>query len=1100
MLSKFTISIFIFFTVMGTVSAQSPLLPGKLAIYYGWPSLVNGSGGNLNAATEVFNDYDIVVFGDGLQYDSHQDHNNTATIINNLKTPPNNTAVYGYIPIGVTTGNLSMAEIQNRVNAWNAMGIAGIFLDETGYDFGVSRQRQNDIVDYVHNKGLSVFINAWNPDDVFSDAIEPTYNPAGISTHLDSNDIYLYESFQIILSDYQDATSWANKSDKALTYKNRFGTRMATVTTVSPENPSFNQGKLDYAWWSTLLYGFDFMGWGELFFSALDNNLPYRKRPDVGEIGSAFISFAVSHNSPLHTRTTTRGTIEVNTDTHMGRFIGNVYYVAPTGNDSNPGTETQPWQTIQKAANTLTSGDTVYIRAGIYREQVIPQNSGSDSNHYITYTAYPGETVTLDGSSVSVPEYTGLIYVVGRNYIRISGLRVINSAYAGILVDNSGHITLEKNYTDNTASSGIGVWGSNYIIIDGNEIERACSNRMQEFLTMAGTDTFEIKNNRVHNGVAEYRKEGIDVKDGSSNGKVYGNHVYSIQSVGIYIDAWDKHTFNIDVFQNTVHDVSHDVSGMGIALASEQGGLLEHIRVYNNIVYHNRLVGIWLPACCEGVASHPMSDIKIINNTFYNNGWETWGGGIGVENPDIQNVVIRNNIVSQNLYFQIAADASKVTVDHNLIDGFRGTENEIYGEDYVEGNPLFMNPSGADFHLQPNSPAIGRGSSADAPTDDFDGNPRPNPPGSNPDIGAYEHERGPLMLSISGVSPNVGPLAGGTRITITGMGFVVGATVTIGGNSATDVTVVSDTKITAKTPAGTAGIKDVIVTNPDSLSATLKNGFFYATLPRTGDVSGDGTISAYDAALILQFVVGLIDHFPVEDITSPSFIMPQNYMVRAPEQTAKAGDRIHFPIVIDDATGLLAGGISLKYDPTILKALNVASQTLFLNGAYSKANISKQGEVRFAFATTEAMNGQGNLFMVEFEVLPDSEGKTSPLILDSVSLSNSLSVTKINGSVTVLPQKSVLFQNYPNPFNPETWIPFKLAQDASVVISIHNVKGQLIRAIALGNKNAGVYTTKGKAAYWDGKDSLSESVASGVYFYTLQAGEFRATRKMVIIK
>lgn len=66
MLNKFAVSIFIFLTVMGTVFAQSPLLPGKLAIYYGYPSLVNGSNGNLNVATEVFNDYDIVVFGDGL--------------------------------------------------------------------------------------------------------------------------------------------------------------------------------------------------------------------------------------------------------------------------------------------------------------------------------------------------------------------------------------------------------------------------------------------------------------------------------------------------------------------------------------------------------------------------------------------------------------------------------------------------------------------------------------------------------------------------------------------------------------------------------------------------------------------------------------------------------------------------------------------------------------------------------------------------------------------------------------------------------------------------------------------------------------------------
>ena len=272
-----------------------------------------------------------------------------------------------------------------------------------------------------------------------------------------------------------------------------------------------------------------------------------------------------------------------------------------------------------------------------------------------------------------------------------------------------------------------------------------------------------------------------------------------------------------------------------------------------------------------------------------------------------------------------------------------------------------------------------------------------------------------------------------------------------------------------------------------------------------GDLSGNGYVTAQDAALILQYVIGLIDHFPVEEMISPSASIPReedfhNYVVKLPEQTARAGDRIDVPIAIDDGTGLLAGGISFKYDPTILKPINVAPQILFLNGAYSEANISRRGEIRFAFATTQLIQGQGNLLMVEFEVLSNTEGRTSPLILDNVDLSNSLSVTRINGAVTVLPSKSLLLQNYPNPFNPETWIPYQLAADAPVTIRIYNTKGQLIRTIALGNKSAGVYIAKDKAAYWDGRDSLGEKVASDVYYYTLEAGEFRATRKMVIVK
>jgi hypothetical protein len=240
---------------------------------------------------------------------------------------------------------------------------------------------------------------------------------------------------------------------------------------------------------------------------------------------------------------------------------------------------------------------------------------------------------------------------------------------------------------------------------------------------------------------------------------------------------------------------------------------------------------------------------------------------------------------------------------------------------------------------------------------------------------------------------------------------------------------------------------------------------------------------------------------------SPSTISPCSYVVSIPEQSARVGERIHLPIALNGATGLSAGAMTLTYDPLVLKAIGYGSLEL-LNGYYWKANTDLTGEVRFAFATNEPTlvlerneeKEPGNLLMVEFEVLQDTEGKISPLILDNVSLSNSLTITKVNGSVTVIPSKFALLQNYPNPFNPDTWLPYKLANDAPVTISIYNSNGQLIRTIALGNRNAGVYANKAKAAYWDGRDSLGEKVASGVYYYTLEAGDFRATRKMVIMK
>jgi len=101
---------------------------------------------------------------------------------------------------------------------------------------------------------------------------------------------------------------------------------------------------------------------------------------------------------------------------------------------------------------------------------------------------------------------------------------------------------------------------------------------------------------------------------------------------------------------------------------------------------------------------------------------------------------------------------------------------------------------------------------------------------------------------------------------------------------------------------------------------------------------------------------------------------------------------------------------------------------------------------------------------------------------------------------TMTPQAAAVMPNYPNPFNPETWIPYQLETAADVSISIYAADGNLVRTLALGHQEAGVYQSKARAAYWDGRNGIGERVASGVYFYTFTAGDFQATRKMLIVK
>ena len=102
--------------------------------------------------------------------------------------------------------------------------------------------------------------------------------------------------------------------------------------------------------------------------------------------------------------------------------------------------------------------------------------------------------------------------------------------------------------------------------------------------------------------------------------------------------------------------------------------------------------------------------------------------------------------------------------------------------------------------------------------------------------------------------------------------------------------------------------------------------------------------------------------------------------------------------------------------------------------------------------------------------------------------------------VTARPEKTQLLANYPNPFNPETWIPYELATDTHVEITIYNTQGVVIRRLQLGQQSAGYYTGRDRAAYWDGRNALGEQVASGLYFYQFETDTMSSMRKMVILK
>ena len=140
-----------------------------------------------------------------------------------------------------------------------------------------------------------------------------------------------------------------------------------------------------------------------------------------------------------------------------------------------------------------------------------------------------------------------------------------------------------------------------------------------------------------------------------------------------------------------------------------------------------------------------------------------------------------------------------------------------------------------------------------------------------------------------------------------------------------------------------------------------------------------------------------------------------------------------------------------------------------------------------ALAMLTATDVQGWLTQVRGLNLTDAASQRGIIFLEQL-----LSV--------LIPKKTALLPNYPNPFNPETWIPYRLAHAADVEITIYNTRGTVVRRLDVGHQSAGFYTARAKAGYWNGRNRHGESVASGVYFYQLRAGDYSALRRMVIVK
>ena len=273
----------------------------------------------------------------------------------------------------------------------------------------------------------------------------------------------------------------------------------------------------------------------------------------------------------------------------------------------------------------------------------------------------------------------------------------------------------------------------------------------------------------------------------------------------------------------------------------------------------------------------------------------------------------------------------------------------------------------------------------------------------------------------------------------------------------------------------TPGTTEVTYTATDATGASASLTFTITVTEDGGlnlDVNGDGQVTVIDLA-----IVALLYGMRVPVGVSPSADVNADGVVDLADLTAVAGG-------IDAASG---GLNQLSLQEVELVVLIAAEQAAVLEAA--------------AGAPTRAgMTGQ----MLSVRLSPKNVADALLAAQSDARLQKYFAV--LEGLLTLLtemnavPETTALLPNYPNPFNPETWIPYHLATDAEVKLTIYNMRGVPVRELVLGHQPAGIYESRGRAAYWDGKNNHGEPVASGVYFYTLTAGEFSATRKLMIRK
>jgi len=443
------------------------------------------------------------------------------------------------------------------------------------------------------------------------------------------------------------------------------------------------------------------------------------------------------------------------------------YYVSTAGNDTTgSGSISSPFRTIQKAANMVSAGDTVYIMGGTYYEEVIIGNKNGAEKQWINFMPYNNEEVVVDGRNIKTSYYSAIFYIHDSSYIRVTGLKLLNSAYGGIHIQNNGtnHIWIDHNIIRNCSARGIATFSEGFtlenITIEYNTVDFVNNNwkgvggDSGEAISVSQTNNFNI----CYNHVSRSGKICIDTKAGSSYGTIHHNQIDTssvpggfnedFNHIGIYIEPASQKSHDISIYNNLVYG-DH---GGGIWICPEEtGGSAENINVYNNIINLTWMYGNGMGCFDNNHQSAIFKHIYFYSNTVYTTGlpFKITGNKNLFIDVQVENNIFTTKNESVVIYCtQINYSDNAITLSNNIFYNYGGNtlskwdkaESNItgFGTNAIIKDPQYVkrtNP--CDFYLNNTSPAIENGVATLTSSVDYNGNKRPQ--GNKYDIGAYEY-------------------------------------------------------------------------------------------------------------------------------------------------------------------------------------------------------------------------------------------------------------------------------------------------------------------------------------------------------------------------